>query len=144
MQKQPSIAQRHLDENRQLLSRNLPYMPYQPHLDVYGTPTKYALFPQPTVMPQSTPLSTLGFNVSASSDLRGAMTPLQKCGVQFIPKAASALYLPTPIMGPRVTDTLLFEQPRFNPAGEQCHPELADVGRQLFLNNTRMQAKDAH
>lgn len=139
MQRQ-TIAQRQSSENQRLMERNMPFVPYtQGHnLEVYGVQTKYTYLPRPVAQPTAIPLSALGFNVSAETDLLGSYRKLScDARTKYVPRASSDLYMDTPLQGPKVGDTLLFEQPVL------CSRPMANTSVLMFNNNTRTQVKDA-
>lgn len=143
-QQRQTIAQRQADENQRLMGRNTPYVPYTQggNIEVYGVQTKYTHFQQPELKkPEATPLSMLGFNVSAETDLLGSYRKLScDARTKYMPRASSDLYMLTPLTGPRVGDTLLFDQPVLS--GPPSTNALAKTSVLLFNNNTRAQVKD--
>lgn len=139
---QQTIAQRQADENQRLMGRNMPYVPYTRgnNLEVYGTQTKYTRFQQPATVPEATPLSVLGFNVSAETDLLGSFRTLS-CDprTKYIPCASSDLYLaPYGKQG----HSVMFDPSVPNGRPQKCIQALVNSSTLTFNNNTRTQVKD--
>jgi len=157
----------HQTTNSRIYQRNLPSQTLQPYIDVRPVATKYSLLPivdpraKPTVpyvnLPdyhvaktfnpgdRQSPWSGYSTNINNESELQNQIFALQRCNqAVYVPSSMSDLYdvkaiIPSQIVEqpfPGLFQTENFDE--FNPNPENI------AGRHTFLNNTRMEYRDAN
>ena len=92
---------------------------------------------------QALPFNGFQAKVDTESALKNIIFPLQACPqAQFIPGSKSDLYnttyLTPPIQTTKMTNELLFKQEKFSP----FNPNMCNIGKDIFNNNTRVQVKN--
>lgn len=152
----------HNQTNKRIYERNIPSHKLQPYLNVRPVLTKYSILPivdprrklnvsmeqLPTYNSNITfnpgnnkgPWSGFSSNINLESELRNQFFALQKSNqAVYVPSSTSDLYQnKINIKQEENPFKLLFKEEIF----ENFNPNEENVGKQLFLNNTRMQYKD--